>query len=108
MKIRLSELAIFKLERLSEFLVSKWSIESNLKFLKKLDSKLKTIQSNPESFPESEIELGLRKCVVTKQTTVLYEIQGDIIYVLTIIDTRQDRKKIKEEIKNHIAQKALK
>jgi plasmid stabilization system protein ParE len=106
-KLKFSDLAAFKLELLSEFLIEKWSEQSNLKFLKKLDSKLKTIQSNPESYPQSEIEPGLRKCVITKQTTVLYEVQNDSIYVLNIIDTRQDRKKIEKEIKNHIAQQTL-
>jgi plasmid stabilization system protein ParE len=106
-KLKFSDLAAFKLELLFEFLIEKWSEQSNLKFLKKLDSKLKTIQSNPESYPQSEIEPGLRKCVITKQTTVLYEVQNDSIYVLNIIDTRQDRKKIEKEIKNHIAQQTL-
>jgi plasmid stabilization system protein ParE len=106
-KIKFSDLATFKLELLSDFLIKKWSEQSNLKFLEKLDSKLKTIQSNPNSYPQSEIQPGLRKCVVKKQTTVLYEVQNDIIYVLNIIDTRQDRKKIEKEIKNHIAQHSL-
>lgn len=105
MRLRFSELSAFKLERLSEFLIEKWSEQSNIKFLNKLDSKLKTVQSNPEAYPQSEIEPGLRKCEITKQMTVLYEVQNDTIFVLTIIDSRQDRKKIKKEIKNHFAQK---
>lgn len=101
MKVRFSRLATYKLEKLSEYLTEEWSEQSNLKFLKRLDSKIQTIQMNPEIFPQSEHEPGLRKCVVTKQTSLLYEIQTKSIFVLTIIDTRQDQKKIKEEIRKH-------
>lgn len=59
---------------------------------------------NPRSFPESELQPGLRRCVVTKQTSILYESQPKTIFVLTIIGTRQDQEKIKEEIKKHFAQ----
>ncbi|MCF8237748.1 MAG: type II toxin-antitoxin system RelE/ParE family toxin [Saprospiraceae bacterium] len=98
MNVRFSRLAIDKLERLSEYLSEEWSVKSNLNFLKRLDLKLQLIRKNPKSFPESELQPGLRKCVVTKQTSLLYEIQSKGIFVLTIIDTRQDQVKIKEEI----------
>jgi plasmid stabilization system protein ParE len=107
MKIRFSRLAVYKLEKLSEYLIEEWSEQSNLKFLKQLDSKVKTIQKNPELFPQSQLETGLRKCVVTKQTSLLYEIQTDSIFILTLIDTRQDQKKMKEEVKKHFAQHRL-
>jgi len=100
MKVRFSKLASFKLEKLSEYLIQEWSEESNLKFLKRLDSKIQVIRKNPRSFPESELQPGLRRCVVTKQTSLLYEIQSKFIFVITIIDTRQNHDKIKEEIRN--------
>lgn len=66
MKIRFSRLAIYKLEKLSEYLIDQWSAQSNLKFLKRLDSKIQVIRENPEFFPQSELQSGLRKFVVTK------------------------------------------
>lgn len=104
MKVRFSRLAVYKLERLSEYLIEEWSEQSNYKFLKRLDSKIKVVQKNPELFPQSQLEPELRKCVVTKQTSLLYEIQTDSIFILTLIDTRQDQKRMKEEIKKHFAQ----
>lgn len=101
MKVRFSRLAIFKLERLSDYLIKEWSEQSNNKFLKRLDSKVKAIQENPEIFPQSEFNPGLRKCVITKQTYLLYEVQADSIFVLTIIDARQDQQKISDEIRKH-------
>lgn len=107
MKIRFSKIAIYKLEKISDYLIDEWSAQSNLKFLKRLDSKIQVIQKNPKIFPQSELQTGLRKCVVTKQASLLYEIQSDSIFILTIIDTRQDQDKIKEEIKKHFAQHRL-
>ncbi len=104
MKVRFSKLASYKLERLSEYLIEEWSEKSNLKFLEQLDSKIQAIRLNPRSFPESELQPGLRRCVVTKQTSIIYEIQSKSIFVITIIDTRQNQGKIKEEIKKHFAQ----
>lgn len=101
MTIRFSKLAVYKLERLSQYLAEKWSEQSKMSFLDKLDSKLKSIQTNPKAFPQSELSPGLRKCVITKQTTVLYELSGNTIYILTIIDARQAGKTIRKEIQHH-------
>lgn len=90
--------------KLSEYLIEEWSLQSNLKFLERLDAKLEIIKSNPKVFPESEYEQGLRRCVITKQTSILYEIKDDVISVLTVIDNRQDQGSIFEEIKKHFAQ----
>lgn len=103
MKVRFSRLAVYKLEKLSEYLIEEWSEQSNLKFLKLLDSKIRVLEKKPELFPQSELEPGLRRCVITKQTSLLYEVQADSIFILTLIDTRQDQKKLKEEIKKHFA-----
>lgn len=87
MKVRFSLLAVFKLEGLSEYLIEEWSEESNLRFLEKLDASIRILQLNPEIFPESELEPGLRKCVVTKQTSLLYEVRTQTVFILTLIDT---------------------
>lgn len=104
MNVRFSRLAAYKLENLSKYLIEEWSEQANLRFLKRLDSKIRTIQKNPEVFPQSELEPGLRKCVVTRQTSLLYEVQSDSIFILTIIDTRQDQKRLTAEIRRHFPQ----
>ena len=103
MKVLFSRLAVFKLEQLSEFLIENWSSQANQKFLLKLDSKIKYIERNPTIYPESGIQPGLRKCIVTKQTSLIYEIQSNSIFILTIVDNRQDPAKILNEIKKHFA-----
>jgi len=99
--VRFSQLSVFKLEKLLEYLIEEWSEESKNKFLKILDTKIKSIKKNPEAYPSSILETNLRKCVVTKQTTILYEIQDGSIFIMNVIDSRQDPGKIKDEIKKY-------
>lgn len=101
MKAKLSKLASFKLEKLLQYLKEEWSESAKIKFLKKLNDKIEAIQSNPALFSQSQSKPALRKCVVTKQTSILYTVQKDHIFVVTVFDNRQDQKKIKEEIKKH-------
>lgn len=101
MRVQFSELSVFKLEKLVDYLREEWSERSAQTFLDKLDSKLESVRSSPKAFPESQVSKGLRKCVITKQTTVLYEIHQDVIIVMNIIDTRQNPKKIEEEVRQH-------
>ena len=101
MQIQFSELSVFKLEKLVEHLQEEWSDRSANIFLKKLHEKLEAVRSNPKAFPESHVSKGLRKCVITKQTSVLYEIHEEAIFVMNIIDTRQNPKKFENELKKH-------
>lgn len=101
MNVRFSRLSVLKLERLLEYLEVEWSENSKNKFLKHLETKVELIKSNPQVFPASSLEPELRKCVVTKQTTILYEIQHETVFILNVIDTRQDPEKIKAEIEKY-------
>lgn len=101
MKVRFSRLSVFKLEKLLEYLEVEWSENSKNTFLNHLKSKIELIKSNPQVYQASSLEPELRKCVVTKQTTILYEIQHDTIFILNVIDTRQDPEKIKAEIEKY-------
>jgi plasmid stabilization system protein ParE len=94
-----SKLAEEKLEILFEYLIKKWSIKVKNDFITKLDQSLSVIKEYPESFPESEKEKGLRKCVITKQTSLYYRFDKTQIKIITIFDTRQNPNKLNPEIK---------
>ena len=66
MKVFLSELSEFKLLKLSEYLMENWDLNTRNKFLRKFNSKINQISSQPDSCPISEEIKGLHKCVVTK------------------------------------------
>ena len=103
MNVRFSKLSVLKLEKLLKYLNEEWSEESKNRFLKSLNTKVESIKKNPKAFTSSILESKLRKCVVTKQTIILYEIQDDSIFIMNLIDSRQDQGKIKNEIKKHFS-----
>ena len=96
-EIRLSVRATQKLEKLLTFLETKWSAKVKKDFVAKLDDCLKKIQKLPDSFPESEAVKGLRKCVITKQTTLFYKYSDSTIDIITFFDNRQNPKSLTRE-----------
>jgi plasmid stabilization system protein ParE len=58
------------------------------------------LKQNPQGLPQGEIRPELRRLVITRQTSVLYTIKEDIIFIVTLFDNRQNPKKIEAEIKN--------
>ncbi len=75
-----------------------WSAKVKSNFIEKLDHNIDLIKQEPETFPESQKNLGLRKCVITKQTTLYYRFDSTHIKIVTIFDTRQNPKKLKEDL----------
>ena len=98
-EVRLANRAMKKLDNLLVYLEKEWSIKVKNDFIVKLDKSLKQIQKLPDSFPESEKVKGLRKCVVTKQTTIFYKYTETSIDIVAIFDNRQSPKSLKNEIK---------
>ena len=96
--VKLSYTAEKKLEHLFDILVEKWSIKVKNDFIKKLDKCIGIIKVFPYSFPESEKEKGLRKCVITKQTTLYYRFDSTTINVVTIFDNRQNPANLEDDL----------
>lgn len=96
-EIRLSKRAMKRLENLLVYLEEEWSTKVKHDFVRKLDKSLKQIQKLPDSYPESEKIRGLRKCVLSKQTTVFYRYSKTSIDVVTLFDNRQNPKSLKKE-----------
>jgi plasmid stabilization system protein ParE len=44
----------------------------------------------PQSYPESEVIVGLRKAVVSKYTILLFSIAGDRVQIAAVLDGRRD------------------
>lgn len=97
-KVVISKTAEKKLDKLFEYLVEKWSIKIKKEFVEKLDSSIEIIKNQPEIFPESKKGKGLKKCVLTKQTTLYYRYNSKRITIITIFDTRQNPNKLNKEI----------
>jgi len=96
--VKVSHTAEKKLEQLFDFLVKNWSVKVKNDFIRKLDKSINVIKVFPDSFPESEKEKGLRKCVITKQTTLYYRFNSTTINIVTIFDTRQNPDNLKWDL----------
>ena len=97
-KVVISKTAEKKLNELFNYLIEKWSIKVKNDFIEKLESSIEIIKNKPEIFPESKKGKNLRKCVITKQTTLFYRSNSKFIYVVTIFDTRQNPLKLNKNL----------
>lgn len=86
------------MKKLFDYLLEQWSPKVKNEFVEKLDNCIQIIKRQPEIFPESHKRKGLRKCVVTKQTTLYYSFNAKRINVVTIFDTRQDPEKLYKDL----------
>ena len=102
--IIISKIAERKLEELFDYLVENWSLKVKSDFIKKLDKNISLIKSQPESFAQSEKDPDLRKCVVTKQTTLYFRFDEKQIKILTLFDNRQNPDKLTTELKKNAEQ----
>ena len=101
MEVFLSALAEDKLTKLTQYLESEWSRKVKDEFVAKLTEKINQIATHPESCPQSFVQKGLYKCVVTRQTTFFYRINRKLneVEIITVFDTRQNPDKLEREIK---------
>ena len=97
-KVVISKTAEKKLAKLFEYLLENWSEKVKDEFIQKLDNNIGVIQTQPEIFPESKKGKKLRRCVITKQTTLYYRFNSKRINIVTIFDTRQDPKKLQTDL----------
>ena len=95
-KLFFSKNANYRLLLLLEYLESKWSIKVRDEFEVKFNNCIEIISRTPEIFPKSDRNKQYHKCVVTKQTTILYRFNSKEIIIIAVFDTRQDPNKIKK------------
>ena len=94
-KIFWTEEAIRNLENILHYLEQNWTQKEVDRFKKKLSKQIELISSFPKMFPVSEHNTRLRKAVLSKQTTLFYELKGNIIYLIYLFINYQDIRKIR-------------
>ncbi len=88
--------AIINLESILEYLSTNWSQKEVNNFKPKLAKQLRMILSNPKLFPVSEYNPRLRKAVLSKQTTIFYELSGQRIYLVYLFNNKKDIDSVRE------------
>lgn len=98
-RINISKTAEKNLASLLDFIEARWSKKSREIFTVKLQKAVSIIIMNPEIFPKSAVNKKYRKCVITKQSSLLYSFSANEIRIHNIFDTRQNPNKTKKDIK---------
>lgn len=94
-KIFWSDESLRNLEDILDYLESEWTKKEVDRFKVKLSKQIDIISKNPQIFPASQYQNRLRKAVLSKHTSVFYEIKGNQIYIAFLFSNRMDIKKIK-------------
>ena len=89
-KVVWTDEAINNLESILDYLDAKWTQPEIDNFKKKLVKQIELIEKNPRIFPLSKYNPRLRKAVLSKQTTIFYEIVDHVIYLVYLFNSRQD------------------
>lgn len=80
------------LDDLVYYLESEWSERIKHGFLEILKQKVALLREMPFSYQASTYRKNLRRCVVTKHTSIYYQIVDNEIEVVTIQDNRKKPK----------------
>ncbi|MAO63508.1 MAG: hypothetical protein CL666_00765 [Balneola sp.] len=79
-----------KVEEIKAYLLEEWSKKEVESFLKELKSFEDRIELFPKLYPASQKRSNMRKAVITKQQSVIYQVLESTIQIVTILDNRQD------------------
>jgi plasmid stabilization system protein ParE len=94
-KLFWSNEAVNNLESILDYLQKQWSQKDVNNFKIQLKKQLDLILKFPKLFPKSDYNPRLRKAVLSKQTTIFYEISGRRINLVYLFNNRQNIQKIK-------------
>jgi plasmid stabilization system protein ParE len=94
-KIEWSPRATKEYLNLIDYLLSEWGERTEKKFSERLKNILSYILENPEMYPATTKRNNIRRCIISKQTSLYYRIKRDEIELVTLFDTRQNISKKK-------------
>ena len=94
-KIFWTDEALNNLESILDYLKEDWTQKEIDNFKSKLIKQINLIASNPKMFPVSTYNTRLRKAVLSKQTTIFYEVKNNVIYLAYLFTNRQNIERIK-------------
>jgi plasmid stabilization system protein ParE len=72
-----------------EFILLKWTIREATKLAVDVNELIEKLRTNKHLCPPSK-KISLRKCVVSKQTSVVYQINQSEIVIVGFIDNRSN------------------
>ena len=94
-KVFWADEAIQNLGEILYYLIQNWSQKEVLQFKMKLARQIDLIMKFPQMFPVSEYNPKLRKAVLSKQTTLFYQVKENVIYLVYLFVNHKDIGRIK-------------
>jgi len=94
-KILWTDEAINNLEDILDYLNTRWTHHEVIAFKKSLSKQISLIEQNPKLFPISQYNPRLRKSVLSKQTTIFYELNGQLIYFVYLFSNTHNINRLK-------------
>lgn len=82
--------ALRNLQSILNYLAGKWSSREVDQFLEKLEEREKILSQQPRAFPLSKKGGGNRRSVLTRQITIYYKFEDNVVKIRSVFDTRQD------------------
>ena len=83
------------IENIADYLFENWNAKTAIQFISLVDHLVDLIAKNPKQFPQININLKVRKCVITKHNSIYYRVSAKQIDILRIFDTRQNPEKLR-------------
>ena len=93
-EIKFSKRALREYKNIINYLLEFWSEEVAHKFINKFNNKLEVISKFPFSYPVILNGKQIRKCVLTKHTSLYYKISYKRILIILLFDNRQSSDKL--------------
>ncbi len=97
-KILWSEEALKNLKLIIGYLENNWTQKELTHFAQLLDKRLALIEHNPYAFPLIDDYSNLRRSVLTKQTSIYYQIIGKNVRLITLFDNRQNPEQLTNKL----------
>jgi plasmid stabilization system protein ParE len=79
-----------RLKAIFDYLESQWTPREVKRFAQRLDEVLSLIIKSPFIYPASRRNNMVRRCVLTKQTSLYYKVTVTRIIIVTLFNHRQD------------------
>ena len=89
-RILWSDESLSNLENILNYLESNWTEREVSKFKAQLNRNLEIISQFPLIFPESKANPGLRRAVLNKQVSIIYQILKETVKIAYLVDNRQN------------------
>ena len=97
-EIEWSARAVADVDRIVHYIEEEWGMKSTSRFIQTLQKEINRIRAFPYAFPMSGTN-GVRRCVMSKQNTIYYQIRDSRVYLLSIFDNRRNPSDL-EDIEN--------